>query len=162
MADGRHLEFLFLAIISASIYIFSPNLVPIWKISGLCSPTGQKSNFGKSHMADSRHLEFRFWAIKKFDRRSTFLHQIQGRQRFGDGGMHPQHFDRGMHPDSLAILGVGAPRKGGERRHSSISHHSLEDRLLKLANTICYLNGPRALILPIDSIEKSLAAQFHS
>ena len=41
----------------------------------------------------------------------------------------------------------------------STSHHSLEDRLLKLANTICYLNGPRSLILPI---EKSLAAQFQS
>ena len=41
----------------------------------------------------------------------------------------------------------------------STSHHSHEDRLLKLANTICYLNGTRALILPI---EKSLAAQFHS
>jgi len=44
-------------------------------------------------------------------------------------------------------------------RWHSTSHHSLEDRLLKLANTICYINGPRALILPI---EKSMAAQFHS
>ena len=44
-------------------------------------------------------------------------------------------------------------------RWHSTSHHSLEDRMLKLANTICYIYGPRALIL---SIEKSLAAQFHS
>ena len=41
----------------------------------------------------------------------------------------------------------------------STPHHSLEDLLLKLANTICYLNGLRALILPI---KKSLAVQFHS
>jgi len=37
--SGRHLEFRFLAIISASINIFAPNLVPIWKISGLMPMT---------------------------------------------------------------------------------------------------------------------------
>ena len=37
MADGRHLGFLFWAIISASINIFAPNLVNRWKIG---SPRG--------------------------------------------------------------------------------------------------------------------------
>ena len=63
MADGRHLEFRFFSIISASINIFAPDLVERWKINTLRRPIVQKSGFRKSKMADGRHLGFRFWAI---------------------------------------------------------------------------------------------------
>ena len=63
MADGRHLEFRFLAIIWASINIFAPNLVHGWKINTLRQPIGQKRVFRKSNMADGYHLEFRLSAI---------------------------------------------------------------------------------------------------
>jgi len=43
----------------SSINIFAPNLVPRWKINGVMRPIAQKSNFGKSKMAD----EFRYWAV---------------------------------------------------------------------------------------------------
>ena len=58
-----------------------------------------------------------------------------------------------------AIQSIAAKNCSAECYPMVIVHHSLEDRLLKVANTICYINGPRALILPI---ENSLAAQFHS
>jgi len=45
MADGRHLGFRFLAIISASINIFAPNLVQWWKIGSPRGPSAQKSDF---------------------------------------------------------------------------------------------------------------------
>jgi len=63
MADGRHLGFWFLAIISASINIFAPNFTPWWKIGSPRGPSAQKSDFWKSKMAAVRHLLFRFWAI---------------------------------------------------------------------------------------------------
>ena len=63
MADGRHLEFRFLAIISASINIFALNLVQWWKIGIPRGPNDQKSDFRKYKMADGRHLGFRFCAI---------------------------------------------------------------------------------------------------
>jgi len=47
MADGRHFGFRFWAIISASINIFSPNLVPGWKISSPRRFVGQKSGLSK-------------------------------------------------------------------------------------------------------------------
>ena len=90
-------------------------------------------------------------------------------------GCIPQHFGRGMQCLSSPLLRETCVNhhnvtfnwvwtvilhvNGDIWRWHSTSHHSLEDRLLKLANTIFYLNGPRALIL---LIEKSLAAQFHS
>ena len=63
MADGRHFEFRFLAIISASINIFGPKFVRRWKIGSPRGPIAQKSGFQKSKVADGRHLEFRFLAI---------------------------------------------------------------------------------------------------
>ena len=65
MADGCHLEFRFLAIISASINIFAPNLVPGWKIDSPRRPIAQKLCFriGLSKMEDGFNLEFRFRAI---------------------------------------------------------------------------------------------------
>ena len=63
MADGRHLGFRILAIISASINIFAPNLVQWWKIVSPRGSSSQKSDLRNSKMADSRHLGFRFWAI---------------------------------------------------------------------------------------------------
>jgi len=48
MADGRHLEFRFLTVISASINIFAPNLVPRWKTNCLKKPICHKSNCRKS------------------------------------------------------------------------------------------------------------------
>jgi len=100
----------------------------------------------------------------------------QGRQRRGDGGCIPTFWQGGCnasHPpccdELVSIITMSHSTECGlsfflyEWWHLAVtystSHHCLEDRLLKLANTICYLNGPRALIVPI---EKSLAAQFHS
>jgi len=71
MADGRHLEFRFSAVIWASSNILHQIWYADGKANGLMRPTGQKSNFGKSKMADGRHLEFRLWVI--FGRRSKYL-----------------------------------------------------------------------------------------
>jgi len=58
MADSRHLEFRFLAIISASINFFAPNLVERWKINTLRRPISQKSGFRKSKMADGVTVQY--------------------------------------------------------------------------------------------------------
>ena len=86
-----------------------------------------------------------------------------GRQRRRDGGCIPQHFGRGdamplIHPpcfdELVSVITMSHSTECGlsfflyEWWHLAVtystSHHSLEDRLLKLANTICYINGPRA------------------
>jgi len=90
--------------------------------------------------------------------------QNPGASTVGDGGMHPQHLDWGMQCLSpllaatslcqssqchiqLSVFSVdchSSCMNGDIWRWHSTSHHSLEDLLLKLANTICYINGPRA------------------
>jgi len=61
--DPQSIGFRFWPIISASINIFEPNLVPRWKIGRPRGPIAQKSDFRKFKMADDRHLGFRFSAI---------------------------------------------------------------------------------------------------